>query len=148
MPLVPPVGAVFAAWDSEAEIEEWAQRAGQNDPAEVRHYRRILELTRSRGYSVALRPPSVGYHLEELEGSGLHHVLMIAAPVFNGEGRALLAISLLDLPEPLSTPKLVEWGSRLRDVGLSVTRATRGLVPDGSDLGELSGAGRRRRENG
>jgi DNA-binding IclR family transcriptional regulator len=130
VPLVPPVGAVFAAWGSDPEILEWTERAALGHTTEAGHFRRILELTRSRGYSVALRPPSVGYLLEDLEVEGPHHVLMIAAPVFNAEGRSLLSISLLDLPEPLSSVEVVEWGERLRDIGLTVTRATRGVVPN------------------
>ena len=61
--------------------------------------------------------PCVNYHLEGLEGEGPYRVLMIAAPVFDAEGRTLLAISLFDLPAPLSATKVAEWGARLRDVG-------------------------------
>ena len=134
VPLVPPLGAVFTAWSSQEEIETWAAcGAGEGDPAETGRYRRILESTANRGYSVALRVPEadnivsdaiaavadhpasrgeflraasglarVNYHLEGLEGEGPYRVLMIAAPVFDAEGRTLLAISLFDLPAPLS----------------------------------------------
>lgn len=160
VPLVPPLGAVFTAWSSQEEIETWAACAGEGDPAETGRYRRILESTANRGYSVALRVPEadnivsdaiaavadhpasrgefrraasglarVNYHLEGLEGEGPYRVLMIAAPVFDAEGRTLLAISLFDLPAPLSATKVAEWGARLRDVGLGITRATRGEPP-------------------
>ena len=163
VPLVPPLGAVFTAWKSEEEIEKWAERAGDGDLAETVRYRRILESTANRGYSVALRVSQaddivsdaiaavadhpgdrgefqraasglarVNYHLEDLDGDEPYRVLMIAAPVFDPEGRTLLAISLFDLPAPLSATEVVEWGHRLRDVGLGVTRATRGEPPDNS----------------
>jgi DNA-binding IclR family transcriptional regulator len=163
VPLVPPLGAVFTAWSSEEEIEKWAERAGDGDPAETVRYRRILESTANRGYSVALRVPQaddivsdaiaavadhpggrgefqraasglarVTYHLEDLDGDEPYRVLMVAAPVFDPEGRTLLAISLFDLPAPLSATEVVEWGHRLRDVGLGVTRATRGEPPGNS----------------
>jgi DNA-binding IclR family transcriptional regulator len=163
VPLVPPLGAVFTAWSSEDEIEKWADRAGDGDPAQTGRYRRILESTATRGYSVALRVREadgivsdaiaavadspggredfqraasglarVNYHLEDLNGDGPYRVLMIAAPVFDAEGRTLLAISLFDLPAPLSATEVVAWGARLRDVGLGVTRATRGEPPTNS----------------
>jgi DNA-binding IclR family transcriptional regulator len=160
VPLVPPLGAVFIAWSSEEEMEHWVDRAGQGHSTEMDRYRRILESTASRGYSVALRVPGaddvvadaiaavadhpgdrggfqqavsnlsrVDYHLEDLDHDGPFRVLMIAAPVFDADGRTLLAISLLDVPSPLSATEVVEWGSRLRDIGLGVTRATRGESP-------------------
>jgi DNA-binding IclR family transcriptional regulator len=161
VPLVPPLGAVFTAWSSEEEIENWAERAGDGDPAETVRYRRILESTAIRGYSVALRVPRsddivsdaiaavadhpgdrgefqraasglarVNYHLEDLDGDEPYRVLMIAAPVFDPESRTLLAISLFDLPGPLSATEVDIWGARLRDLGLGVTRATRGEPPN------------------
>jgi DNA-binding IclR family transcriptional regulator len=57
IPLVPPFGAVFVAWNDE-DAEAWIARAGDSrDPAERDGYRRALEAIRHRGYSVSLATP-------------------------------------------------------------------------------------------
>ncbi len=162
VPLVPPLGAVFVAWGSEAELDDWARRAGGGRRGESAWYRQVLATTRQRGYSVtvqgATRPDEVAaavaaaadrpghsarqalgdvvsrlghgaYHLDDLSAPGQHLVRMIAAPVFDADLRVVLAISLLDLPEPLTAVDIETWGTRLRDVGIVVTRRTRGEVP-------------------
>ena len=54
MPLVPPFGAVFVAWD-EAEAEAWLARAGEPGPDESPdRWRVALEAIRRRGYSISL----------------------------------------------------------------------------------------------
>jgi DNA-binding IclR family transcriptional regulator len=162
VPLVPPLGAVFVAWGAEAELEDWARRAGGGRPGEAAWYRRVLATTRLRGYSVTVqattprddvaeavaaaadRPGHAArqvlgdvvsrlghgaYHLDDLSVPGRHRVRMIAAPVFDADLQVMLAISLLDLPEPLDAAQIESWGTRLRDVGIVVTRRTRGEVP-------------------
>ena len=54
---------------------------------------------------------------------------MIAAPVFDADQRVILAITLLDFQVPLSALDIAAWGKRLRDVGMVVTRGTRGERP-------------------
>jgi len=57
IPLVPPFGAVFVAWD-DAEAEAWMARAGDSlEPAERDGYRRALAAIRRRGYSVSIATP-------------------------------------------------------------------------------------------
>jgi DNA-binding IclR family transcriptional regulator len=162
LPLVPPLGAIFVAWEGEQAVDEWVRRAGGDREDEIDWYRRILESTRSRGFSVTIRPsnsrdviseavaaaiddpspskrnalhaafagPDHGaYHLSDLSEPGPHHVRMIAAPVFDADQRVILAITLLDFQVPLSAFDIAAWGKRLRDVGMVVTRGTRGERP-------------------
>jgi DNA-binding IclR family transcriptional regulator len=57
IPLVPPFGAVFVAWNDE-DAEAWIGRAGASlTPAERDGYRRALEGIRRRGYSVSIVAP-------------------------------------------------------------------------------------------
>jgi DNA-binding IclR family transcriptional regulator len=54
-PLVPPVGAVFVAWSSEAAIDAWiARKAGYGD-TDPEEWRQNLALIRKRGFQVTLR---------------------------------------------------------------------------------------------
>jgi DNA-binding IclR family transcriptional regulator len=54
MPLVPPFGAVFVAWD-DAEAAAWLAQAGEDRPGEdPGRWREALEAIRRRGYSVSL----------------------------------------------------------------------------------------------
>jgi DNA-binding IclR family transcriptional regulator len=70
------------------------------------------------------------YHLDDLEAAGASNVGMIAAPVFDQEGRAVLALALSDFPRPLTPDEIVAWANRLRDTALVVTRQTHGRAPD------------------
>lgn len=59
LPLVPPLGAPFFAWASEARVESWiANRATPPGEKLVAEWRHDLNLTRERGYQVTLRPAS------------------------------------------------------------------------------------------
>jgi DNA-binding IclR family transcriptional regulator len=58
IPLVPPFGAVFVAWDDESGVERWFQRAAVEFSArEIRRYRTALAGLRRRGYSVTVATP-------------------------------------------------------------------------------------------
>ena len=58
IPLVPPFGAVFVAWEDETGIERWLQRTAVHLGAnEVRRYREALGGLRRRGYSVTIATP-------------------------------------------------------------------------------------------
>lgn len=72
IPLVPPFGASFVAWDSEPEIDAWLGRA---DPAlsaaEGDRYRAALSAVRRRRYSITVataRQPELADALERLVG--------------------------------------------------------------------------------
>jgi DNA-binding IclR family transcriptional regulator len=55
--------------------------------------------------------------------------MMVAAPVFDAEGRVLLAITANGLPSPLPAGEIQRQVDELRDVALRITRETRGRAP-------------------
>ncbi len=70
--LVPPFGATFVAWEDEAQVRAWLQRA---DPpltqAEVKRYHQALAAVRRRGFSITVSPgrqPELATALERLLG--------------------------------------------------------------------------------
>jgi DNA-binding IclR family transcriptional regulator len=55
IPLVPPLGTVFVAWSTPAEIDGWLRRLGATAGEEdLARYRDAVATVRQRGYSVAL----------------------------------------------------------------------------------------------
>ena len=55
IPMRPPLGLTFMAWQSPAVIAEWLRRGGVTEGSEDdERYRGLLEITRQRGYSVEL----------------------------------------------------------------------------------------------
>jgi DNA-binding IclR family transcriptional regulator len=71
IPLVPPFGAVFVAWNDE-DAEAWIARAGDSlDVGERDRYRRALGAIRRRGYSVSIATPRAAFEerIETLVGS-------------------------------------------------------------------------------
>ena len=71
VPLVPPFGAVFVAWDDKT-VEEWLNRAGGALPDDERaHARAALAGVRRRGYAVStdiVRPELVSLLAELADG--------------------------------------------------------------------------------
>jgi DNA-binding IclR family transcriptional regulator len=57
LPLRPPLGVTFVAWDTHDEIEKWLGRglSGKLDRATASKLRALLESVRKRGFQVALK---------------------------------------------------------------------------------------------
>jgi DNA-binding IclR family transcriptional regulator len=70
MPLVPPFGATFVAWDTDSVCERWLERTQPPlTSSERTHYRRALHEIRRRGFSVTLvtdRQPTLIAALERV----------------------------------------------------------------------------------
>jgi DNA-binding IclR family transcriptional regulator len=155
IPLVPPMGSVFVAWQTQEAIDEWIQRAGELSAEQQGGLRSMLHSVRSNGYSIALRQhdadpsrwsfdpatrqrrgtkqqrvdPSRGYLLEDIDPTRSYDVQMIAAPVFDGEGQVALALVLAEAPRLMPADEIRQWAARLRDAGLIISRRIRGRVP-------------------
>lgn len=69
IPLAPPFGVVFVAWDAAAS-ERWIQTGGpQSGPAEMERWKRSLQFARRHGYSFSVDSPpgpEFGQVLEDL----------------------------------------------------------------------------------
>ena len=123
MPIVPPLAAVFVAWD---DTEPWLARADNRQAMEA-----VLAAVRSRGWAATLgNPPSTDYEaLATLNHHRSYDVAMISAPVFGPEGNALLSLTLLGTQGALTAKKVIELGDRIRDAGLLATRRSGGRAP-------------------
>src|SRR4029077_2373039 len=60
LPLVPPLGTVFLAWESADAIDRWLRRLGaRSGNGALARYREAVATVRRRGYSLVLEPVPV-----------------------------------------------------------------------------------------
>ncbi|HZR14582.1 MAG TPA: helix-turn-helix domain-containing protein [Acidimicrobiia bacterium] len=156
LPLVPPLGTVFMAWSSDAEIEAWLQRTGPSAPADrIARFRSAVAAVRDRGYSLALeadariqigralgaRDPGADasrlarlveelgheeYVLAELEHASSYRLSMIAAPVFGADGSVVLALTLFGFRASLDPVEIRVLADRLVEATRIVTKSVHG----------------------
>jgi DNA-binding IclR family transcriptional regulator len=165
VPFVAPVGAVYIAWSSDEEIDEWIQRgeSGPPDAATRERHRQSAQAIRVRGYSIGIQSDvyakildavssttrdaegrdgseevlgvlrgtsSDDYSLIELRAHAHHHVVFIAAPVFDAARRVIGALTLLGFGAPLSGDDIDAIGQRLLQSAGAVSDALRGTPAD------------------
>lgn len=156
LPFVPPVGTVFIAWSTEAEIERWLARAGDDIAATTAAtYRAALEAVRRRGCSLSLDGParqrlevalggdesgavaeavhdlvSEKYFLLDLDEGADYELSFLAAPVFGPDGRVVLAVTVYDLPETSSAADVEALVRQVHGTTAAITAAIGGVEPD------------------
>lgn len=126
IPMEPPVGAVFMAWQ---DPRRWLDRAA--DPVAMEA---VLEEVRIRGWAFSVEDrigvPAPEYRaFGSLDSDRTYDVVMITAPVFNPAAHSSVAITLLGLPPELTAEAVTTYGEAVRDAGLVATRASGGRVP-------------------
>jgi DNA-binding IclR family transcriptional regulator len=161
VPFAAPVGAVYIAWSSDEEIEEWIQRAESGPPDDARRerHRQSAQAIRVRGYSIGVQSDvyakildavssttgdlegddgseqvlgilrdtsSDDYSLIDLRARADHHVVFIAAPVFDAARRVIGALNLVGFGAPLSGDDIDAIGQRLLQRAGAVSEALMG----------------------
>ena len=71
-----------------------------------------------------------GIELEWPFPGGSRSVTGIVMPMFDGDGSVALALSLVGFRAELTSDEVQQYGLRLKESGLRVTRATRGRTGD------------------
>lgn len=156
IPLVPPLGTVFMAWSDPDDIDAWLRRLGPDaGERQLDRYREAILTVRRRGFSLGLdsatrarlqaaRVPDRAlpgvvdelgheeYILLELEQSASYDLSLVAAPVFGGDGRVVLAVTLFGFRAPLRGRDVPVVAARLCEETRSVTKAIGGTEPDPS----------------
>jgi DNA-binding IclR family transcriptional regulator len=165
VPFVAPVGAVYIAWSSDEDIDEWIQggESGPPDDAKRERHRQSAQAIRVRGYSIGIQSDvyakildavssttrdaeggdgseevlgvlrgtsSDDYSLIELRAHAHHHVVFIAAPVFDAARRVIGALTLLGFGAPLSGDDIDVIGQRLSQSAGAVSDALTGTPAD------------------
>jgi DNA-binding IclR family transcriptional regulator len=138
LPIEPPLGSVFVAWDGPAAEERWLARTPARDALRAR-----LDEVRRLGFVVELRPPlplvqelarfvargqnlrraeriraSVtgieGYLVERLAAEAPYEVATVSAPVPGPAGTVDLALNLLGFADATVGAELLDLGRRAR----------------------------------
>jgi DNA-binding IclR family transcriptional regulator len=88
IPMIPPLGPIFLAWEDEDRIDHWLDALGPDgDDSERRHYREALDIVRRRGFSMGLESGA-----RERMGSAL--IQLVNVPTnerLRGEAMGLIA---------------------------------------------------------
>ena len=146
---VPPIGAPFVAWASEAQITEWLSRAPEAVPGAQEELRAGVAAIRERGYEVLLRPTKGNGHLAAqlralaapepgmvylgpdmalpgtIEPDTLYNVTMIAAPVFDRAGTCAYNLCLGPFAGPLHGQQVLDHADRLLRACVQIMHADR-----------------------
>jgi DNA-binding IclR family transcriptional regulator len=153
MPLVPPFGAVFVAWDDTAS-EAWLAQAGAEGPGS---WDAALEVIRRQGYSITasyerlasarpgfddllttpdaedtrrLRDDLVDqmqhteYLTAEIDDAASLRLAQILAPIFDASGHAAAALMLMGPPHQLTGRELKTLAQQVRDGARRAERAS------------------------
>lgn len=111
--LAPPLGAVFYAWASAADVDAWLDRAPAGTDAAM--LRDLLGAVRRLGFAVELLPEQLvlaaaggaaldplGFLARDVVDDETYTVSSISVPVFGGDGTVALALNLAGFAAPLA----------------------------------------------
>jgi len=156
IPLVPPLGTIFLAWESDERVERWLKSAKPAlTTAEREDQLAMLDAVRARGYGVALESPArraLGevirdrsnrgtavelladlahstYMLRNMENGRRYDVVGIYAPVFNDSSRVEVAITVVGLPSGINAEEISEIAEEVRGAATVITKQTGGRTP-------------------
>jgi flavin reductase (DIM6/NTAB) family NADH-FMN oxidoreductase RutF len=157
LPFIPPTGAVFAAWGTETEIDDWLYKTSWPSPRAA--FKSSLATVRARGYSVGLlndaqrafastlarlaeecpKKPEVdlreliqklSFDPPELSPAVQNDVRLISVPVFGPKGDVALALTLYEFPKPPGSEGVSLYIERARDAAARVTKKLGGSMPE------------------
>ena len=157
LPFMPPTGAVFAAWNGDAEIDGWLHAT--SSPAAREKFKSSLATVRTRGYSLGLiseaqrifastlvkladdrsAVPEVdlreliqnlSYDPPELSAAIHNEVRVITVPVFGPQGKVVLGLTLCEFPKPADGFDVRPYIDRALEAAAKVTQRLGGARPD------------------
>jgi flavin reductase (DIM6/NTAB) family NADH-FMN oxidoreductase RutF/DNA-binding IclR family transcriptional regulator len=156
LPLMPPTGSVFFAWNTDAEIDGWLAKSA---PAAHDRFKTSLNSVRARGYALGLLSEaqrkfvstldkiasdgakthevdlreliqSLSYDPEQLSPAVLNDVRLVTVPVFGPKGEVVLAITLCEFAKPTSQDGVLPYIERTLEAARRVTEKLGGKSPD------------------
>lgn len=142
LPIAPPLGAVFVAWEDQALVDRWLDRGGPTGPTRDALVRR-LAAARALGFVVELRPPLPLLHelsrlvrrgqqmrrveriprstsgvedylAERVDGRTRYEVSTLSVPVISHDGQVATALNLVGFAEPITGRELRRLGGLAR----------------------------------
>jgi flavin reductase (DIM6/NTAB) family NADH-FMN oxidoreductase RutF/DNA-binding IclR family transcriptional regulator len=154
LPFRPPTGSAFAAWNGEAEIEDWLKLTGSSEARTA--YRASLAAVRTRGYSIGLlseaqrafasklgqlaAEPTSASHVDlygmveglvfdpvESTADTNSAIRLISAPVFGSGGTVALVLTVYEFQKP--TNGIQTYIDRVLEASTRATKLIGGEVP-------------------
>lgn len=172
VPLIPPLGTPFLAWGGGEEVDEWVARAPEHIDAErlrqsltvvrTRGYavtlrseaqgavgQAVIDLAatphageRQKEAAARIRQMGEDYLMIESHPDRLHHVGLISAPVFDGDGKVACTLSLHGFDRPLSLSRIAGLGQAVMRHARAATDEVAGTAAgNGQEVGESECAG-------
>ena len=156
LPFMPPTGAVFAAWNGDAEIDRWLHAT--SSPAARDKFKASLVTVKKRGYSLGLISEaqrifastlvkladdrsvapeidlreliqSLSYDPPELSPAIHNEVRVITVPVFGPHGKVVLGLTLCEFPKPTDGAGVRPYIDRALKAAAKVTQRLGGSPP-------------------
>jgi len=130
IPLRAPIGSVYVAWESDAAIDAWCDRAATRLSRRERlEFRRELAMIRDRGWSATVRAHDSDAGREanpnDLRRRSLS-VTGISAPVWDDRGALMCSIALAAFPDALSGTEICRIADDVKIEANEVTAAIGG----------------------
>ncbi len=154
VPIAPPFGTAFVAWEPPDGVERWLARAATSiTEPERASYAAALAAVRERGYSVTLEadtharlgraltdaPDDVGALVDELGHedyllidpvpAASYRVNHLAAPVFDADGGVTVLLALIGFRGTVTGAEVTALGERLVRAAEAVTTSVHGRMP-------------------
>lgn len=157
MPYAPPMGSVFAAFDTDAEVERWLKLASDDTTRD--RDRNALATVRERGVSVALKTaaqrafatrleslakdgaakegeepafseliPKMSYDPPVLDSETYQAVRQVSAPVFDADGSVAFALTAFGFGRPRQGMEALTKG--LLEIAATATARIGGRAPE------------------
>jgi flavin reductase (DIM6/NTAB) family NADH-FMN oxidoreductase RutF len=156
LPFMPPTGSVFAAWNGDAEIEDWLRTTVSLDLRN--QFRSSLAIVRDRGYAIGVvdearrvfaatlnrlaadrgAAPAVdlreliqnlSYDVPNLSPSVWTKVRLISAPVFGPKGTVALVLTVYEFPKPPADAGVRFYVDHVIEASKRVTQILGGSAP-------------------
>jgi DNA-binding IclR family transcriptional regulator len=130
-PLDPPLGSMFFAWENEATVEKWLERAKSPfSPAYRKELKQRMAITRERGYffgirkvkkmdegiakSLQFRVELSDYLMGEVDPKQEYNLAMVGAPVLDARGKVAFLLTLVGFNRAVPGKFVIEAGTALR----------------------------------
>lgn len=144
--LHPVPGAIFFAWSPQKEVDAWLDACKPRPgPGERTRMQAVMTFTREHGYAVHVNSPETSAAddgaaadeahnfpitlLARMDSETPYDLVSITAPVFDGDGKVALALSLSGLPHPTMGAEVEVAGRRLRQACDRISEYIAGRQP-------------------
>jgi DNA-binding IclR family transcriptional regulator len=131
LPLEPPLGSIFFAWENDDVVQKWLQSAKQPlNQAQRQELKRRMAVSRKRGYvfgirkvkklnediakSLLMHAEQSDYLVGEIEPKREYNVAMVGAPVLNARGKVVFFLTLVGFTHAMTGKRVAEVGAALR----------------------------------